>query len=60
VIDDKQFRPGFPGQFRELFGRRMVLRYERLDAFRHLGEQLDRLSFVDENIAAIAGLDRLV
>jgi len=38
----------------------VVLRIERLDAFGHLGEQFEGLRFVDENIAAIASLDRLL
>ena len=58
VIDDEQFRSGFRGQFCELFGHRMVLRHEQLDAFGHPGEQFGWLGFVNQNGAAVASLDR--
>jgi hypothetical protein len=60
VIDNEQFRFGFVGQFRELFGRRMVLCDERLDAVGHLCEQFERLRFVNQHITAVTSLDRLL
>jgi hypothetical protein len=50
VIDNEQLRPGFGRKCRELFRRCMVLRYKRVEAFRHLRVQLENLRFVDQNI----------
>jgi Transposase IS116/IS110/IS902 family len=59
VIDNEQLRPGFGCQCRELFRRCVVLRYEGVETFRHLGVEFESLRFVDQNITPIAGVDCL-